>query len=150
MNCDDLDKARAEIARLNDQAEKNAAAHRADRARLDEALAAESRAWATVHAMRHDLARFNDDAREWGAELGKAMRERDEARAEVERLKESVANLDVLYVSRTDALRESEAEVERLRGIVEVNDRRLAAVWDEARAEVERLKANNQPDQVTE
>jgi hypothetical protein len=29
---------------------------------------------------------------------------------------------------------------ERLRGIVEVNDRRLAAVWDEARAEVERLK----------
>lgn len=33
------------------------------------------------------------------------------------------------------------AEVERLRGIVEVNDRRLAAVWDEARAEVEQLRA---------
>lgn len=32
------------------------------------------------------------------------------------------------------------AEVERLRGIVEVNDQRLAAVWDEARVEVERLR----------
>lgn len=87
MNCDDLVNARAEIARLNDQAEKNAAAHRADRERLDEALTAETHAWATVRAMRHDLARFNDDAREWGALLGEAMRERDEARAEVERLK---------------------------------------------------------------
>lgn len=36
---------------------------------------------------------------------------------------------------------EAQAEVERLRGIVEVNDRRLAAVWDEARAEVEQLRA---------
>lgn len=34
----------------------------------------------------------------------------------------------------------AQAEVERLRGIVEVNDRRLAAVWDEARAEVEMLR----------
>lgn len=32
------------------------------------------------------------------------------------------------------------AEVDRLRGIVEVNDQRLAAVWDESRAEVERLR----------
>lgn len=44
--------------------------------------------------------------------------ERDSLRAEVERLKESVANLDALYVSRTDALRESEVEVERLREVV--------------------------------
>jgi len=35
---------------------------------------------------------------------------------------------------------EARAEVERLRGIVEVNDRRLAAVWDESRAEVEMLR----------
>lgn len=35
---------------------------------------------------------------------------------------------------------EARTEVERLRGIVEVNDRRLAAVWDEARVEVERLR----------
>lgn len=39
-----------------------------------------------------------------------------------------------------EEVRKLEAEVERLRGIVEVNDQRLAAVWDEARVEVERLK----------
>lgn len=42
-------------------------------------------------------------------ELLLALRERNEARAEVERLRASVENLDALYVSRTDALRECEA-----------------------------------------
>ena len=91
-------------------------------------------------------------------DLEKLERERDEARAEVERLKggrgEAMASLAALKQEyrpadelRTQLLVEMEAhaetrsEVERLRGIVEVNDLRLAAVWDEARAEVERLKA---------
>jgi len=43
-----------------------------------------------------------------------ASKEHAEARAEVERLRASVENLDALYVSRTDALRECESEVERL------------------------------------
>ena len=47
--------------------------------------------------------------RELTAKLEVMRRERDEARAEVERLRASVENLDALYISRTDALRECEA-----------------------------------------
>lgn len=53
-------------------------------------------------------ARFAYDFRE---RAEKAEKERDEARAEVARLKASVENLDALYVSTTDNLRECEAEL---------------------------------------
>lgn len=46
---------------------------------------------------------------------------------------------DGVWVHVADVL-EMKDEVERLRDIVEVNDQRLADVWDEARAEVKRLR----------
>ncbi len=81
------DEARAEVERLNKQLDINAAAHRRDVERKDEALEAETYAWSQVRAMRHEMASFNDRAREWGAELGKAMKQLSEAHETIERLK---------------------------------------------------------------
>lgn len=83
------DEARAELALLNKQLDINAAAHRRDVERKDEALAAETYAWSQVRAMRNEMASFNDRAREWGAELGKAMKQLAEAHETIERLKEA-------------------------------------------------------------
>lgn len=76
--------------------------------------------------------------------LVKAVRE---ARAHNEKLIEELKETDVRAAEWLGILEkmarerdEALAEVERLRGIVEVNDRRLAVVWDEARAEVKRLR----------
>jgi len=105
-----------------------------------------------VKALREALAIIDHYERKDGPTFqahlaeAKALKERDEDRAEVERLKESVANLDALYVSRTDALRESEAEVERLREIVAVNDQRLATMHDEKQQEINRLRKLLNPD----
>ncbi len=57
------------------------------------------------------LLREGDVEGSYERQLAQAIRERDEARAEVERLKASVENLEALYVSRTDSLRECEAEL---------------------------------------
>ena len=43
-------------------------------------------------------------------------------------------------LAEMEAHAETRNEVERMRDIVTVNYRRLAAVWDEARAEVDRLR----------
>ena len=77
------------------------------------------------------------------AAITEALKERDEARALLAALKAEHQPTDEMrseLLNEIEAHAETKAEVERLRGIVEVNDRRLAAVWDEARTEVERLK----------
>lgn len=51
---------------------------------------------------------------------------------------DSCVNADIDRLKKE--LQDARADVERLRGIVEVNDQRLAAVWDESRAEVEQLR----------
>lgn len=91
--------------------------------------------------------------RELTAKLEQAFRERDEARAEVARLRASVENLDALYASRTDSLRECEADVELWKKEAEekqadfamwfrlANDERK--LTSQLRAEVARLREDN-------
>ena len=125
-------------------------------------------AWAVIdHYERKDgpifQAHLGEVRAEWSlaeakAEVERLKAERDEAWDRVDNL-EGVIRDNIPYAYDQGEQDEDEANPEecveyaakeiadlkkaneRLRGIVEVNDRRLAAVWDEARAKVERLRS---------
>lgn len=124
-------QAEAEILQARADRAEGAAAERLEHIRLEAAarrrsdelrLAAEDRADSSEATIATAAGRIVV------AEL-----EADQLRLEVDRLRVELYRL-------RDERQAARAEVERLRGIIEVNDQRLAAVWDEARAEVERLR----------
>lgn len=76
-------------------------------------------------------------------EVEKLTKERDGARAEVERLNASIENLDALYVSRTNELREAERDCDAARAEVARLQEEVRTAWAQkadADASVNRYK----------